>query len=200
MRGFAEADYEMTSAAFSPSDKHDERLMVSFSLHPRIDNEASSKEGRPIFKDTVYIMIIVPGDKDSIVHRPAYEMDFARFPKQYAAFKNKSESSVIGTPLKLVPWLSASQIKELDYFNVRTVEQLADVTDNLAAKFHGLQSLKQKAKDFLAAARDAAPMLEMRSQLEQRDTQIQAMQRQLAELAAKLDVKPEKDMPKKKGE
>lgn len=189
MRGFAEADYEMTSAAFSTTNQHDDRLMVSFSLHPRIDNEESSKQGRPIYKDTVYIMIIVPGDKDSIVHRPAYERDFQRFPKQYAAFKNKNENSVVGTPLKLVPWLSSSQIKELDYFNVRTVEQLAEVNDGLATKFHGLQGLKQKAKDFLVAAKDAAPIVEMRSQLEKRDSEIQALQKQLEALAAKVEKK-----------
>lgn len=189
---FAEADYEMTAGAFATEDEADKRLMVQFNHHPHLDQDASAKEGRPIYKDRVYVMIIVPGDKDSIVHRPAYEADFRRFPRQYAAFKNKDQQAVEGTPLRLVPWLTASQIKELAYFNVITVEQLADVSDNLAPNFHGLQKFKRMASDMLKAAKEAAPLTEMRSQLEQRDSQIAALQQQVSELAKKLEPKKEK--------
>jgi len=189
---FSEASYEMTAGAFTTEDEADKRLMVQFNYHPHLDQEASAKEGRPIYKDRVYVMIIVPGDKDSIVHRPAYEMDFKRFPKQYAAFRNKETQAVQGTPLKLVPWLTNSQIKELAYFNVHTVEQLSDVSDNLAPNFHGLQKFKKMAKDFLKAASDAAPLTEMRTQLEERDAQIKALQQQMADLAKRLEPKKEK--------
>jgi bacterioferritin (cytochrome b1) len=99
---------------------------------------------------------------------------------------------VEGTPLKLVPWLTASQIKELNYFNVTTVEQLADVADNLAPNFHGLQKFKKMASDFLKAAKDAAPLTEMRAQLEQRDEQIKALQAQMAQITKEMGAKKEK--------
>lgn len=180
---YAEATMEMTSGAFQNENEADRRLLVQFNLHPHLNQEKTAQEGRPIYEDREYIMIIVPGDKDSIVHRPAWTKDFTRFPRQYAAFKSKNEDVVVGTPLKLVPWLSSSQIKELDYFNIKTVEHLADVNDNVGTKFHGLQGLKKQAKDFLAAAAGAAPMVAMRTQLEQRDAQIAALQKQMEELA-----------------
>lgn len=189
---FAEASFEMTAGAFTKASDADKRLMVQFNFHPHLDQAASNEAGRPIYKDKVYIMIIVPGDKDSIVHRPANEMDFRRFPEQYQHFKNKDTEAIVGTPLSLVPWLTSSQIKELDYFNIKTVEHLANVNDGLGTKFHGLQTLKKRAQDFMAAATNAAPLTEMRTQLEQRDSQIEALQKQLGELAARVE-KSEKE-------
>lgn len=187
MPRFAEASYEMTEGAMTERNSADAKLHVQFSLYPHPNSEKSAREGRPIFEDRLYVMIMVPGDKESIVHRPAYERDIQRFPRQYAAFKSRQGEAVIGTPLNMVPWLTGSQVKELEYFNVRTVEQLADVTDNLAAKMHGLQSLKRQAQDFLKAAKEAAPLVELRAELDKRDSQIEALQRQLAELGSKLE-------------
>jgi hypothetical protein len=184
---YAEATMEMTSGAFQSENEADRRLLVQFNMHPHLNQEKSATAGRPIYEDREYIMIIVPGDKDSIVHRPAWEKDFGRFPRQYAAFKSKNESAVVGTPLKLVPWLSSSQIKELEYFNIKTVEHLADVGDNVGTKFHGLQGLKKQAKDFLQAAAGAAPLIEMRTQLEQRDGQIAALTEQMKKLSALVE-------------
>lgn len=186
MRGFAEASYEMTQGAMTPESQADSKLLVIFNMHPHPNQEKSAAEGRPIFEDKVYVTIIVPGDKESIVHRPAWEKDFQRFPRQYAAFKNNAAETVIGTPLKLMTWLSASQIKELEYFHIRTVEHLAEVSENVQAKMHGLHGLKKHAQDFLRASKDAAPMVEMRTELEKRDSQIEALQKQLNELGAQL--------------
>lgn len=185
---FAEADYEMTASAFTSQSDADKRLLVQFNYHPHLDQAASTAEGRPIYKDRVYVLILVPGDKDSIVHRPAYETDFRRFPEQYKAFKNKDSEAIVGTPLKLVPsWLTASQVRELEYFNVRTVEHLATVNDNLAPNFHGLQALKRQAQEFVRAAKEAAPMAEMQSVLKERDNQIEALQNQLKDLATRME-------------
>lgn len=193
----SEASYEMTNGAFQKQNEADQKLFVQFNYHPHKNEEKTAEAGRPIYEDRVYVMIIVPGDKDSIVHRPAYPRDFERFPKQYQAFQNKSADAIIGTPLSSLTWLSASQVKELEYFGIRTVEHLATVNDNVAGKFHGLQSLKQRAADFVAAAKDAAPMLEMRKQLEQRDEQLAILQKQMAELMAKIDSAPKEAKPTK---
>lgn len=187
MRGFAEASYEMTEGAMSSENEADKKLFVVFNYHPHPNSQKSAEAGRPIFEDKVYVMIMVPGDKESIVHRPAWEKDFQRFPRQYAAFKNKESNAIVGTPLKMVPWLTSSQVKELEYFNIMTVEHLATVNENVSSKMHGLFGLKQKAQDFLRAAESAAPLTEMRAELEKRDSQISALQQQLTELAARTE-------------
>ncbi len=198
MRGFAEASYEMTEGAMQPDAEADRKLMVQFGYHPKLDREASTREGRPIYKDTVYVMIIVPGDKESIIHRPAWEQDYARFPKQWALFKNKDQEQLVGTPLKMVPWLSAAQVKELEYFNVRTVEHLAEVNENIVGRVHGMHGLKRQAQDFIKAATEAAPLIEMRAELEARDKDMAAMKQQVQELAAALE--KERDAKKVKKE
>lgn len=182
-----EASYELTNQAFDRQpDKGDENLRVSFSNFPHFNEEASNKEGRPIFDEKVYVTIIVPGQTD-IVHRVAWSKDFNRFPKQYAAFKtNQNQDAASGTPLKVLPWIQQNQVKELEYFNCFTVEQLANMPDATIGRFMALQSLKQRAKDFLETAKDASHLTKMRSELEQRDSVIGTMQGQMAEMAAQL--------------
>ncbi len=183
----AEADYGMTDAAFNRGDKSDERLLVQFSNYPHPDKEATAKEGRPIFKDTVYVMIMVPGDKESIVHRPAWEKDFQRFPRQYQAFQNKkSQESVAGTPLRAVGFITLGQIKELEYFNCYTVEQLANISDSNGGKFMGIQKLKQLANDYLTAAKETAPLTAMRSEMDKKDSQIAANENAIMEQAKRI--------------
>jgi hypothetical protein len=190
-----EASMEMTSMALDQNQnqfKGDENLRVQFGVFAQYNEQKSAEAGRPIFTDEVYITIIVPGQVD-IVHRKAWRLDFERFPKQYSAFKNQQDQDLAsGTPLRVLPWIQLSQVKELEYFNVRTVEQLANMNDSVSSKFMGAQALKQKAKDFLTAAKEVAPLTAMRAELDQRDSKIEVLERQVAALVKKLEeVAPE---------
>ena len=184
-----EATMEMTGMAMDQNTnqfKGDENLRVQFNLYPHFNQEKTNKEGRPIFDDAEYITIMVPGQTD-IVHRKAWRLDFERFPRQYAAFKNNlDQDAASGTPLKILPWLTGGQVKELEFFNVRTVEQLANMADSTAQKFMGLQQLKTRAKDFLVAAKEAAPLTAIRAELDERDSKIEVLERQLATLMKKV--------------
>lgn len=160
-----EADFSMTEQAFTenPYDKGSERLYVQFHVHPKLNQTKTREAGRPIYDDTEYVTIIAPGDKDNIIDRPASEMDKRRFARQYDAFKRgQTDPVVTGTPLKMVPWISRGQAEELAYFHVYTVEQLAELSDANAQNFMGINTLKQKAKDFLAASTDTAFISQMR--------------------------------------
>jgi len=192
-----EASYEMTAQAFDKqSSKDDERLRVSFSTYPHINQDKSSQEGRPIYDDKVYVTIIVPGQQD-VVHRLAWRADFERFPRQYAAFKNKeNQDHASGTPLKVVPWLTLAQVKELEYFNCYTLEQLANMPDSVASKFMGINGLKKLANDFVIAAKEAAPLTQMRAELDARDNALETANRQIAELGKRLE-QLEKEAKKK---
>lgn len=192
----AEAEYNLTAQALDAMNgqqvnNQDARLRVAFSLFPELDQEATTREARPIYRDSEYIMIMVPGEQD-IVHRKVWQQDKNRFPQQYAAFKNKvNQDAVSGTPLRLMPWLSGGQIKELEYFNCMTVEQLANMPDSTAQKFMAVNKLKQLAKDYLQAAKEAAPLTQMRAELDDRDNKIETLERQMKELLARLPVETE---------
>lgn len=159
---------------------------VEFALHPKQNMEKSVQAGRPIFEDVEYVKIIVPGDRDE-VHRPARESDRRQFQQQYAAFKAGKEAPVTGTPLTAWPSLTASQVAELAFFNVKTVEQLADLPDAHAQKFMGIQAIKQKAKAFLEAAAGNAPLEKAMAAIEERDNVIETMQRQLKEQGDRIE-------------
>jgi hypothetical protein len=196
MNRLAEADYSMTEQAMDPGARFrqnpDDRLNVKFSMMPVEDEKASAEAGRPIFTEKLFVTIIVPGERDVVI-RQAWQGDFDRFPRQYAAFKNgQNQDAVSGTPLKIVPWLSQSQVKELEYFNCHTVEQLAELADTHAHRFQQINKLRTLARDFLQAAKEAAPLTAMRAELDKRDNEIETMKRQIQELSQALTEKVDK--------
>jgi hypothetical protein len=143
----------------------DERLNVRFFIKPSQDRLRSELEGRPIYKDTEFIEIWVPGDKFNINVREVQLDDKARFRKKYEDWKAGIVTQV-GTPLKLMPFLSESEVEELAFFKITTVEQLANVNDSAAQSFNGLQGYKAKAKDYLASQTDANALHERIKELE----------------------------------
>ena len=192
-----EADFGMTQQAMREHDRHrgDENLYVQFFSHPMQDKAKTLEEGRPIFVDTEYIRIMVPGDKSNVVMRSVREDDRQRFPKQYQAFKNDEEEILEGTPLDKWNFVSAAQVEELKYFGIRTVENLANVTDTNAQKFMGINLLRQKAQEYIAAASSEAPIAQLQEELSARDATIAEQASLLADMQerlAALEAKPKR--------
>lgn len=195
----AEADASLTRMAFGQTDPNDDKLFVKFELYPHPDPDATAKEGRPMFKETEYITIIVPGDRINEIHRPVWDKDRIRFPRQYAAFKNGMSQAQSGTPLSEWSVITRSQVRELEYFHVTTVEQVADLADNLAQKFPGIQRLKKLAQDWLAQAKDASHVTKLRSELDNLSNALEVANRNNAALAARLELLEEQAQTKKAG-
>jgi hypothetical protein len=189
---FEEASFDETHMAMQRdqsvrSSEQDKNLIVLFTEEPWHDKAESAKEGRPIYRQRDFVMIMVPGDKDSIVKRPATQIDIDRFPMHFQRYKNKQEQRFgSGTPLRAVAFLSASQAKELEFFNVYTVEQLAAIPDIHAQKFMGIHNLKKLANDYLTIAREQAPMTSMREEMEKKDQQIAAQAQAIEEMGQRL--------------
>lgn len=171
----------------SPDD--DKKLHVRFYLHPVEQTAESIKVGRRVFADTEYIEIMIPGDKQTVIRRQVFDLDRRRFPQQYARFKQGLADQTIGTPLSELPFLSASKVKEYEFFNIRTVEQLVATADGSKAgqSMMGFHQDKQRAEAFMAAASGNAPINELRAKIDERDSVIETMQRQLEEMNAKLE-------------
>lgn len=181
----AEADYGITEMAHN-AQAGDDQLLVKFYIKAKHDPTASEEAGRPIYKDTEYVSIIQPGNKDNVVERPATDRDKQRFPKHYAAFKNRvsdSDEYLEGTLLDEWPGITRSQVEELKFFNVRTVEQLVNLADSGAQNIMGVHTLKEKAKRFLASKADDAAAAELAA----RDAKIAEQQKLIDALSARLD-------------
>jgi len=146
-----EAEHGITDLAMNNSRFHgDETLLVKFYKHPKENSAKSAEAGRPIFEEVPYIQIMTPGNKDSIVIRPATKMDKQRFAEHYRKFEAREDQEGIeGTLLEEWAGISRSQCEELKYLNIRTVEQLVAVSDANAQNVMGINFLKQKATKYL---------------------------------------------------
>ena len=182
---------EQTPSLGDPEkDKH---LIVRFYMHPVEQTAQSIRAGRKIFKDTEYVEILVPGDKYSIVRRPAFDMDRHRFSEIYKRFKAGQQQQVVGTPLIEAPFMSTAKAKEYEFFNITTLEQLSEAADGAqAGAIMGFVEDKQKAQAYLAAAQGNALNAEVQTQLEARDRVIEKLQAQVEELSTKSPPRPPK--------
>ncbi len=194
----AQLSGDYVSEDMSEASAADRSLVVRFSLQPRLDSAATAEAGREIYTDREFITILIPGDKTLTVHRPVMAVDKARFPVHYARFKNDRQQEVTGTPLIGWPVCTESQRKELEYFNVRTVEQLANLADGYASNMMGIVALKQSAQKFIAQSKESAVTLRLNKELAERDTRLAELQEQLELLAAQVQAQKTPDKAKTK--
>jgi hypothetical protein len=167
----------------------DANLLVKFFIKQREDKDATQSEGRPIFKDTEYIEIRVPGKRDAQACRPATGRDKARFPRHYDAFKSRTEMPEEGTPLFEWPQISRSMVETLSFMQIKTVEQLVNAADNNLSAIHGGIALKQRAQEFLKYADQTKLIAEkeaLTAQLASQDEQLKSQAAQLADMQAAI--------------
>lgn len=166
--------------------KDDAKLVVMFYMQPIKMEAQSIEEGRPIFKDFEYIKIITPGSRDTLVTEVTDQYR-QRFARQYENWKSRTTAADTGTPLDELPWMTASQVMEFQYFQVKTVEQLVALPDNVAQKFMGFHEIRARAKRYLEAAAGEAPALKMEASLKERDEKIAAQDELLKQMKLQLD-------------
>lgn len=193
------ADESVMQSAFgSPGFNPDDRLHVKFYKKSVVDNAKSQEAGRPIYKSVDYVMIMVPGDKDSIIDTRVWDdprnpnSHTARFSRQWQSYKaGGSQEVVTGTPLEYLsnmanPILTPEQVEEFKAFKIQTAEHLIAMPDNIAQKFMGVNELRRKVKIFIDAATSNAPAEKLRSELDKRDHEIAALKNALKEQGEKI--------------
>jgi len=167
---------------YNNSRDPDDALVPLFKTMARENKFKSLIEGRPIYEDIEVVEIRKPGSRDYSVH-PATEVSHwqddpntggqtqityaERFAKQYRQFKQQATQTKVGTPLAQVPFLTEARRAELRALNVYTVEQLVAV-DGQELKNLGVggRDLKNKAIEYVEESKQAAPSMQMLSELE----------------------------------
>ena len=158
----------------SDMDANDKGVYAKFYMFPMEDAKASAEAGRPVFADKEFVEILAAGNQNNIVRRPAGEMDKARFRKQYELFKQGDTEQMVGTPLSEVPWVTRSQVEEFAYRKVRTLEDLANISD-AQCTLPGMYDLRTKAQHWMKKASDAAPFNAMMEEIEALKLELAAM-------------------------
>lgn len=175
-----------------------------------VENAAkSAKEGRPIFEDKEFVRIRFAGDPKNVLVAPAHmtgtvrdeqtnlPLTYAqRFPRHYEAFKAGQAYVGSGTPIKEAPFLTEAQRRELSALNIHTLEALAELDGaGLARLGMGGRALKDKAIAFIAKASGSADVTKLAGENAAMKEQIEAMQKQMAELLQAKTVPSQKPMP-----
>lgn len=183
MRGYAdEALMQIAEAQHAGRQSSgNEKLFVTFEMHPVRDEVKTAEAGHPVFEDVPFIRKVVPGDKNNIILRPANDYDKREFQKQWAAFRDGQSAQLTGLPLKEWPAITRSEVENLAYFKVFTVEHLAELSDGAILQIGPVRHLVEKAKAFLSAAKEAAPAARLAEALKAKDNEMEVLRRQLKE-------------------
>lgn len=164
---------------------------VIFLYRPILNPERSKEDGRPRYDAKPFIRIAQPGDRDNVIVRQVWldetesniMADNVRFRDKWEAFLKGQDAPEDGTPLEHWPAITSEQRAELAHFQIRTVEQLAGLTDINASKFLGIRALQKLAKDFLEAAKDGAVITRLHDTIEKQDVKNKEYERVLHEQA-----------------
>jgi len=179
--------YDHDHNLFANPGAGDEKLYVQFYDHYLLDSSASALEGRKIFKDTTFVKIFSPGDKNNIIDRPATEEDKQRFAQRYAKFKANEEQRSEGTPLAEWPIISRSMAEELKYMGFDTVEQIAGASDTSVSKYGMLTNLRSRAAAYIEVAKGStAPIDKLVSEAEDQRLMIKQLQETVLHLQGTL--------------
>lgn len=179
----------------------DSQLCPEFYDREILDNAASEREGRPIYKTIPYCKIIFPGDKTKVKDEP---VDFVgqlggrpphpdRFPRQWDAYKNQREQVADGTSLLEWAPLPRNEAMELKGLKIHTVEQLAALPDT-SLTWLGARQWRDKAKAWLEQASGGAATMKLQAENDVLRGDVDMLKRQIAELAA---MKSPEDQPKR---
>jgi hypothetical protein len=152
-------------------------IYARFYLVPKKNEAKSAEEGRPVFEDREYIELIAAGNSTNIIRKPASDRERQQFRREYSLFKEGDVEQITGTRLTEVPWITRSQVEELMYRKVRTLEALADISDT-ECNVPGMLDLRRKAQAWLQKASEAAPFTAMQAEMEDLRKQLAALQAQ----------------------
>lgn len=185
-------------------DRKERPAYVKFERVAVEDKAASNVAGRYVAKDVDMAYITPPYSRDIFKMKVTdwlanMKQDVAngRLPEEWAqnyrkaydAWKNGQELPLNGTPIKGWGVISPAVQEELIRLNVRTVEDLARVTDEgQRAIGMGAIDLKNKAAAWLAQMEDKGGVTMKMAALEQQNAQLQGnvatLERQVKELLA----------------
>lgn len=147
------------------------------------DEAASAREGREIFREEERVKIHMPGNQFT---KPVFKVSsehVERWPDQYKAFKEGREISLEGTPIEMWPILNKAQVAELKYLGIRTVEHLAELSDNTVQRIGmGGYKLRELAKAFLDDAAMMAQATALSRENEQLRNEVATLKSQVEQL------------------
>lgn len=175
----------MLDSDFVPPGQAKDTAIPRFFVKQVKNNFKTEQQGHPVYDPKEYVEILIPGDSRSVVVRAVSVEDKGRWPTQYAAFKNNLEYVPEGMPLEQWTMVDVGMVEHLRNFNVRTVEQVSQLSDSALQQIGmGARELQVKAKVWLAQAKDGSALSRLVQECQAQKNQIETLQQQVAQLVA----------------
>jgi hypothetical protein len=189
-------DANWTNESFMEDNRG--KMAVFFHAVQVQNNFKTMTEKRPIFEEKVFLKKLVPGDSTLVVDRPMREQDVEEYPIEWARFEQKKEQRVSGTPIDVWSVLSETQKAEFKALHIFTIDQFAQLADSVGNKIMGFNDLRDKARAFIAAAKDSAVFDKIRAEtdakLAQQEEEMAQLRELVNQLTAKKSGRPKKEM------
>jgi len=174
------------------------KMAVFFHAVQVQNNFKTITEKRPIFEEKVFLKKLVPGDSTLVVDRPMREQDVEDYPIEWARFEQKKEQRVSGTPIDVWSAISETQKAEFKALHIFTIDQFAQLADSVGNKIMGFNDLRDKARSFIAAAKDSAVFDKIRAEtdakLAQQEEEMAQLRELVNQLSAKKSGRPKKEL------
>lgn len=165
----------------------DEKLLVRFYLMEILNEARTASEGLNKYDDVEMVEILIPGCRDNCI-RKASDQDKHRFRRQYQAFLDSKGKGLEGTPLNQFPFISPSERKELEYFNIYTGENLIDLQDGYIDRIPlDIRSMVPKVKAFMEVAKDSAVTVKYASENESLKREINLLKEQMSKILLTME-------------
>lgn len=189
----AQVDWGSIMSGQQQQKKRYAGMNVQFFYAYNENEEKSLKEGRPIFDEIPSISIQVPGGDTTV--RRIEPQDIQEYPEKYQAFMNGSEPVTEGTPLSEWAMIPGTAMREFQYLGFKTVEQVANATEDAKRKLGTLSKFVKLAKEWLAAAdSDQNNVAKLRVQLEQYQTKYAKLEEKLELLMQRIEANEGTDL------
>lgn len=175
---------------------HQEKgVHVKFEMFPILHSINSKAAGREIYIDKPYVRIRVAGmDKDE-AFLPVNDQIKARFPDEWALFQQGIEAPRVGTPLHAWGRITPAMARNLETFDIHTVEDIATLSEiGLQKVGMGSRQLQEDARKFLSQSQVAADL----GKMDALEAENASLKTQMAELAATVAAMKEQMKPKGK--
>jgi hypothetical protein len=174
--------------------REDAGLLVRFFINREKNEAQSTITGREVLDEVECISIRVPGSRDELVTMVTDEHR-TRFKDEYRAFKRDQDAPISGTPLDQWPAASTDFINEMRVYGIRTVEQLAGLSDGVAMINPGWTTMRSKAQVFLETAAESGKAAAVVAENETLKAELDEMKATIARLAANQSAPMAPDAP-----
>jgi len=183
----ATTDESFVQSYIRKNGEDDSALIVRFFVKPKLLGLRSKQAGRPVYEDREYVEIKVKGQDKQVAVHPVKEEHKQRFPIAYMQFQSKKPAPVIGTPVEMLPNLGPSLAMHLKSINIRTIEDLSNISDEntLQAIGMGARELVNRAKQWVSGSSTKEAGLQ--EQIEKAKAENEQLREMVAQMQSRME-------------